>query len=321
MDLNIISYHDLLKSNNPKIIQDIEKALLQKGIIGVRDVPEFEIKSRQFIEAARQFSKLPNTVKQQYAPNRDAGETEGYELGAERFKDQNGVWQIDDKKASFYAHVPDDASNKWPHEIDLRSPYLDLGQLIFKTGKLLLNIMGLNDAIGLKHDLLKGNGRMLHYHKENATHESNPNWCGAHFDHGVFTGLIPAYYFQHEKEIDEPHEAGLFIVPSDGQDFEKIHAADKSILLFQVGEFGQLISNDKIKATKHIVKKAQEEIERFTFALFYSADGNTMIHSHSKLIEDVRYSENQSADGSISYEKWEEASYERYRANQQTSAS
>jgi len=312
--LDIISFYDLKNAMNAEAIINLKTALFQKGIVGIRDVPEFENKSRSYIKAARIFATLNDSVKQKYAPNKDSGNTEGYELGAEWFRNKDGIWQIDDKKASFYAFVPDCVRNTWPLEVDLKTPYLELGELIFKTGKVLLNIIGLNDNIGLNHDKLVGYGRMLHYHKENDIINDNPNWCGAHLDHGVFTGLIPAYYFRDGIEINEPDEAGLYIVPSDGDQFEKVNSSEKEILLFQVGEFGQLISNDHIKATKHMVRKAKGQIERFTFALFYSADDNTIIKSNSKLIQDERYKLHQFFDGSISYAEWAKASFDRYRA-------
>lgn len=314
MILDIISYSDLLEPTNTLALLKLESALLHKGIVGIRGVPQFKNKVQAFINAARNFSILNENIKQQYIPNRDEGKTEGYELGAEWFQTQDGRWVIDDKKASFYAFVPDHPRNIWPLEVDLKSPYLALGQLIFKTGKLVLDAMGLNETMGLKHDHLIGYGRMLHYHKENDATNANPNWCGAHFDHGVFTGLVPAYYFQNGKEIDEPQEAGLFIKPHDSHDFEKINVSDKSILLFQVGEFGQLIANDRIKATEHKVKKAHSGIERFAFALFYSADDNVTIHSTSQLTKDTRFMHNQFENGKINYGKWQEASFERYRA-------
>lgn len=312
MNLDVISYIDIQAADST-IQSNIQKILQEKGIIGIRGVPNFERLCENYISAAREFSLLEDEVKHQYAPNRDAGETEGYEIGAEWFKDERGDWQIDDKKASYYAFVPDHPKNKWPTEMDFASHYQALGKAIFQTGKLLLNALGLDDAAGLKHNNLVGYGRMLHYHKENAATIVNPNWCGAHTDHGVFTGLIPAYYYQNGEEIDEPQEAGLFIIPSNGRDFEKINASDKSILLFQVGEFGQLISNDKIKATKHVVKKAEGSIERFTFALFYSADPKMIIQSSSMLTKDPRYAE-QEQDGKISYDQWEKASFEQYKA-------
>jgi isopenicillin N synthase-like dioxygenase len=314
MELDIISYHHLVDLTNMKAAQDLEAALLGKGIVGIQDVPHYESKTRAYINAARTFSAFKDDIKQQYAPDRDANDTEGYELGAEWFKNQDDVWQIDDKKASYYAFVPDHSRNKWPRELDLKTPYLELGELIFKTGKLLLNVMGLNDDIGLKHEEVLGYGRMLHYQKENDATHANPDWCGAHVDHGLFTGLVPAYYFRDGKEVDEPEEAGLYVVAHDGSDFEKMDASDKSILLFQVGEFGQLISHDRIRATKHKVRKANGGIERFTFALFYSPDDDVVIKSRSKLIEDARYVQNQFEDGKMSYGKWNQASLDRYRA-------
>lgn len=311
--LDIVSFNDLNDAKNIEAITNLKTALLQKGVVGIRDVPEFENKSRTYINAARIFSTLTDSVKQKYAPNRDSGNTEGYELGAEWFKNKDGIWQVDDKKASFYAFVPDNVRNIWPLEVDLKTSYLELGKLIFNTGKVILNIIGLNNHVGLNHDKLVGYGRMLHYHKENDATNENPHWCGAHLDHGVFTGLIPAYYFREGIEISEPDEAGLYVVPSDGDKFEKINSSEKEILLFQVGEFGQLISDDRIKATKHMVRKANGQIERFTFALFYSADNDTIIKSSSELIQDERYKLHQFPDGSISYNEWQKASFERYR--------
>lgn len=313
--LDIISYNDLAVAKNPEAINQLKRALFSKGIVGIRDVPEFENKSRAYIKAAQQFALLNESDKQKYTPDRNAGNTEGYELGAEWFKNKEGVWQIDDKKASFYAFVPDNIiKNIWPHEVDLKTAYLALGELIFATGKMLLDTIELNDHTGLAHDKLTGYGRMLHYHKESDITIENPHWCGAHFDHSLLTGLMPAYYFRNGIEVDEPEEAGLYIMPSDSNQFEKINSSDKEVLLFQVGEFGQLISDDQIKATKHMVGKAKGEIERFTFALFYNADDNTIIKSKSVLIQDERYKLNQFADGSISYEKWANASFKRYRA-------
>ncbi|HAT2066624.1 TPA: isopenicillin N synthase family oxygenase [Legionella pneumophila] len=312
MNLDIISYKDLFDTRNDSIKDRIQTALCMKGIIGVRDVPHFIEKSRDYLQAARHFSSLGMAIKKQYAPERDAGLTEGYELGAEQFLDQNGQWQRDDKKMSFYAFVPDHKRNKWPREMDLKTPYLALGELMFDTGKKILNFMGLNESIGLPLHNLVGYGRMLHYLAVDEI--QNPNWCGAHLDHGVLTALMPAYYFRNGVEVDEPENAGLYIMPSNSEQFEKIDALDKSIMLFQVGEFVQLASNDTIRATKHLVKKTTDSIERFTFALFFSAHDDTVIYSHSELTQDTRYLEHKSSDGSISYGQWEAASYRRYRA-------
>src|SRR5258708_6440209 len=92
--LDIISYSDLLEPSNTCALQELENALLHKGIVGIRGVPDFEAKTQKYIHAARHFSALSDELKQHYAPNRDAGKTEGYELGAEWFQTQEGRWQI-----------------------------------------------------------------------------------------------------------------------------------------------------------------------------------------------------------------------------------
>jgi hypothetical protein len=265
------------------------------------------------VDAVIQFASLADDIKKQYTPNRDAGDNEGYEIGAEWFKNDKGEWQIDNKKASYYAFVPDDVRNKWPREVDLKLHYLALGELIFNTGKLLLNTIGLNETIGLKHALLKGYGRMLHYHQEN-TPNGNDDWCGAHYDHSLFTGLMPAYYFRDGKEIAAPDEAGLFVSPNNGDGFEKVSASDKSIMLFQVGEFGQIVSDDRIRATKHMVKQAFNGVERIAFALFYQPNDDFVIQSKSVFAKDPRYVQAQFADGSISYANWDKATIDSYRA-------
>jgi len=310
MNITTISYHDLM-STDASIIQH---ALFNDGIIGIKDVPDFLHKSQQFIQTARKFAALDSKIKEQYAPKRDDGDTEGYELGAEWFQDAKGNWHVDDKKASYYAFVPDRAQNKWPREIDLKTAYLELGHLIFNTGKLILDKIGLNHHAGVDHDKLIGYGRLLHYQKENDATNENAHWCGAHFDHGIFTGLMPAYYFENGNEVAEPSEAGLFIKPTNGKDFVKINSTDKSTLLFQVGEFAQLVTHDRICATEHLVRKAKSNIERFTFALFYSPDAATTIQSKSTLAKDSRYIENMSADKRINFEKWNAASFAKYRA-------
>lgn len=317
MYIDIISYKELQESNNVTTQNRIKDALCGVGIIGISDVPGFKKKSHDYIQSARQFTSLEENIKQQYAPNRDIGETEGYELGAEWFKDEAGNWQIDDKKSSFYAFVPDHKKNKWPHEVNLKTSYLALGELIFLTGKKVLHFIGLNENMNIPHNKLTGYGRMLHYHKLGLNIYTNPNWCGAHFDHGVFTGLIPAYYFLDGTQIDEPEEAGLFILPTHKTQFEKVNIMDKNIILFQVGEFGQLASHDQIRATKHLVKSTKKGIERYTFALFYSLCEEVVIQSKSELIHDARYTNHCSADGSICYGAWEKASYDRYRAIKQ----
>ena len=315
MELDIISYDDLINPSQGDVHQYLEKALLEKGIVGVQGIPEYTSITQKYIEAARQFMALDEAVREKYAPLRDSGDTEGYESGAEKFMNKAGEWQVDDKKVSYYAYLPPSPNNKWPAELDFKGPYEALSKLIFNTGKHLLKALHLDDAHGLIHETLSGHCRMLYYRQEKQEKVDNTDWCGAHFDHGVLTGLIPAYYFYEGQEIEEPPEAGLYVKPILGQDFEKVSAKDKSILYFQMGEFGQLLSNDRFSATEHMVKKTGGNIERYTFALFYCAADDTLIRSSSVLTQDTRYQAHQ-RNNEISFFDWSCASFDRYRHKQ-----
>jgi isopenicillin N synthase-like dioxygenase len=316
--LDIVAYADL-EANDTSALKVLREALLHKGIVGVRGVPAFVDTLQAYIKAVRAFALLPETIKQQYAPERDAGKTEGYELGAEWFKNSQGEWQIDDKKASYYAFMPDTAENVWPREMDLQTPYLALAAVIFSAGKVVLNAIDINAATGVPHEQLIGYGRMLHYHKESDVTNANPEWCGAHFDHGVFTGLAPAFYFRDGVAVTEPEEAGLFVRPPGSEQFEKIRLTDPSVLLFQVGEFGQLATNDSIQATRHKVMKAEGGIERFTFALFYNTERALTIATKSRLTQDARFAQHGLNANKLSYGEWSDASFDYYRAKQQKS--
>jgi isopenicillin N synthase-like dioxygenase len=310
--LDVISYEDFVQGN-PEALSVLEKALYEKGIAGIRGIPGYREKVQKFIEAAREFSALPEAVKESYAPNHDLGETFlGYERGKEQFKRSDGKWVVDDLKVSYYGFVPDSPLNKWPAESDLRTPFQDLGVLMGEMGEAVMKAIGLvGIKTGISLDGVPRVGRMLYYRKSvDSTAQDNPFWCGAHFDHGLFTALIPAFYFVEGQAISEPKEAGLFVRTTSEGVFQKVEANDPDVMMFQVGEFGQLVTNDGIRATEHRVHKAAGNVERYSMALFYDAPPDTVIRSFSELTKDARYG---AAPGEpCSYLRWHEESFKRY---------
>ncbi|MBX7067024.1 MAG: hypothetical protein K1X28_07320 [Parachlamydiales bacterium] len=307
LDLDVISYEAFIQ-NDPEAVSTLEKALFEKGIVGIRGIPEYREKLRQYVARAREFCALPEEIKESYAPNE--GEMFlGYEKGKEKFKRPDGRWVIDDLKNSYYAYVPDSRENKWPKEVDLQSPYQDLGIIMAETAKLVMEKI---DLIGPRLGIFLGDtpqvGRMLYYQKSADTLQDNPYWCGAHYDHGMFTAITPAAYFVEGVEVTEPIEAGLFV--RIGDRFKKV-IADPEVLMFQVGEFGQLATDDAIRATEHKVHKANcAQIERYAMALFFNAPFDTLIHSVSTLTQDARYG-GQAGDP-CTYQHWHEESFKRY---------
>lgn len=309
LELDVIHYEKLIQAD-PKTLELLDKALHEKGIVGVRGVPGYREKHEQFIKSAREFSALPEAAKERYQPNSALGEIFlGYETGKEKFQRPNGDWVVDDLKTSYYAFIPDTAKNKWPVEVNLQEPFEALGELMAEVAKKIMYKIGLlRDLTGrdIEEDSIVG--RMLYYRKGDC-HE-NPYWCGAHFDHGVFTAILPAVYFVNGKHIPEPIEAGLFIRTSESAPFKKVVAEDLDVMLFQVGEFGQLIRDDAIRATEHRVHKASGAVERYTFAVFINASMDVPIYSQSVLTNDTRYGAQ--AGQACTYRHWHEASFQRY---------
>lgn len=309
LDLDVIAYEDFA-SENPEAMAVLQKALLEKGIVGIKGIPGYKEKVFKYIETARAFSALPEEVKITYSPNRANGDVLGYERAKEKFKRPDGKWFIDDLKISYYSLVPDSPYNKWPVEMDLSGPFEDLGKLMADMGRAVMTKIGL---VGSETGLVVDDtafGRMLHYRKSVDGTPDNPYWCGAHFDHGMFTALLPAFYFANGEAIAEPIEAGLFVKNDPNGNFKKVIANDPDVLMFQVGEFGQLISNDGIRATEHRVHKAQGIIERFTLALFFAPPMDSIIFSSSELTKDSRY-EGMAGDP-CTFRTWHENSLKRY---------
>lgn len=307
--LEVIPYEKLVQGD-VEALQILHKALHGKGIVGVRGVPSYKNKYELFIKAAREFSILPEEIKENYKPDRSLGETFlGYEMGKEQFQRPNGDWVVDDLKTSYYAFVPDSCKNKWPCEVDLKAPFQDLGKLMAETGELIMHTIGLlGDTTGFQLEDDSRVGRMLYYRKSD--NNENPYWCGAHFDHALFTAILPAVYFVDGEQIPEPEEAGLFIRTSQDVPFKKILADDLDVMMFQVGEFGQLVTNDGIQATEHRVHKAVEAVERYTLALFFNAPRNIPIYSKSVLAHDARYGAK--AGEASTFNHWQEATFQRF---------
>lgn len=90
--LDIISYEDLLEKD-PDALRVLKSALHEKGIVGIRGVPEYRETVLQYIEAERKFSAQSEDVKNAYAPNRERGDLFlGYERGKEKFKRPDESW-------------------------------------------------------------------------------------------------------------------------------------------------------------------------------------------------------------------------------------
>ncbi|MDN3507930.1 MAG: 2-oxoglutarate and iron-dependent oxygenase domain-containing protein, partial [Simkaniaceae bacterium] len=194
LDVDIIDY-DAFAAKTPEAIEQLQTALLKRGLVGIRGVPGYKEKAANYINALRSFSSLPMETKKKYSPD---GMTEkakhflGFNDGGEKFRLPNGQWVVDDQKYSIYSIYPDMCENRWPEELDLKTPFEEICAIVTDVGKTILeDIELISPKTGMTRDSLAPHVcRQLHYSKSGNTETNNPYWCGAHFDHGLFTGLL-----------------------------------------------------------------------------------------------------------------------------------
>lgn len=268
--------------------QRIVKEFHDKGYIAVKNVPGFAKAYREMIEEGQNFIFLSEEEKNKVKP--DNSYINGWSFGEEKF---NGMQDF--YKGSYYASVPDSNANVWPNN-NFKKKYLTLGNIMFSAAKEILTLL---DFDVKKHRVNSGVGRMLYYAPVNVNeNDKNPYWCGLHQGHGLFSALAPGIFLKNNKRVSKPSGSGLHVrgkpinVPSD-------------VLLFQVGETFELITNGKVTATEHHVQKAFGGYERFAFAFFVDVDKDMVINSTITKYND-RYRPG------MTYKEWSQAAFDKY---------
>ncbi|CAG9325782.1 unnamed protein product [Blepharisma stoltei] len=281
-----ISYQELVY--NADIDKKIEEGFGPDGlgIITVENIPAYQEKRMALLPYARRLALLPDAEKAKL----ELPEIKymiGWSHGKEFYEGT-----ADFSKGSFYANPEVDQApryegafhdNVWPESLPgLRIAFRDLGQEIMRVAGLLARSLDkyvlarYNEyQPGLLEDIVKNHkntvGRLLHYFPQvGSTHE----WCGWHNDHSCLTGLTcPLYLNQTTGEIVSPNElpdvkTGLFIRNRKGE-ILKAHLTN-DLLLFQIAETSQIISNGWLQATPHSVLTGGNfpDISRNTFAVF-----------------------------------------------------
>lgn len=286
-DYQIFSYS---KRHEQK--EEITKHLHIYGFVAFIGVPKYSQAYQNYIKVARKFVHL--TEKQKTSCSPENNNIRGWSYGIEKF---NGM--VDSHKGSYYAFVPEKTGeeNIWPESFpEFKTYYLNLAQIIYNTGKDVMELVGVGriNTTGL--------GRMLYYAPiDLPDNTENPNWCGMHRDHSVITGLTAATFIKDGQVADQPEGSGLYVrgqavpIPSD-------------VLIFQVGETGELITNGTIVATEHLVKKAYGGYSRYAFAMFFDLPMDTVINSTITKYND-RYKPN------MTYSEWTDAALSKYKAD------
>lgn len=277
----IFHYNDL-PSSSVDLIQEFH----DKGYVAVKGVPNFPQAYQEFISSARAFITLPLAEKNKFK-SLDT-DSRGWWDGTETL---NGVQ--DSHKGSYYAWLPEEncAPNIWPEVHNFEASYKTLAGIMYKIGKEVLSIVE-SPSSGTK-----GLGRMLYYSPAQ-TDDGNANWCGKHLDHGLFTVLCPEIYEKEGAIVSKPKGSGLYIL-------DKEISIPDDVLIFQIGEVMELITDGAIRATEHFVKKAYDGYGRYTFAFFCDPPFDLRINCSNPIVMEKykdRYTPN------MTYEEWNDRS-------------
>lgn len=282
----IFEYHTL-SSSAPEIMTQFH----ERGYIAVRGVPGFIEAYNDFLGVARQFVAQSPEEKAKCTPSDPYAL--GWSTGIESF---NGV--RDSYKGSYYANIPQEENhpNIWPILPGFKEKYETLGSVMYKTGALLLSLIR-------EYQAGPGLGRMLYYSPvfENKD-DGSPNWCGNHRDHGLFTALCPEKFFKEGMLVEKPEGSGLYILD------QEISPPD-DVMLFQIGEIMEIITNGEVKATDHLVKKAYGGYERFAFAFFFDTPADMVLHCTNPDV--IKKYEDRYTEG-MTFQLWNDRSLAKY---------
>lgn len=284
-EIKLFAY-DRLAASGPEMVAQFKRT----GYIAISGVPGFAAAYQQFLAVARQFTALPPEAQAECTPADYFAK--GWSRGVEVFDKKTDTY-----KGSYYAWIPDRPTNIWPTRVPEFGPaYQAVARIIMSVGQEILPLVGFaGDTQAL--------ARMLHYKSVPAGEDDgNPNWCGVHRDHGILTGLCPEVFYKDGKVIRRPKDSGLYI---EGTPV----APPADIVLFQMGEVLELMSNGDVRATDHWVRKAYDGSERFAMAVFFDPLDEVVINcSNSDVI--AKYADR--FEPGISYEEWGRRSLLKY---------
>ena len=293
MDCVSVEFSDLLTNGIDS--QQINQAFGPNGlgIIIIRHVIGLPQARNDLFDQGRKFSKLDPQIQKNYeSPDSN------YSFGWSRGKEMMSKGQVDTMKGSYYANPLNDnlaqgdmtlikkypgyfTPNIWPTDVlpNFETNFKTLGSLIYQVA---LRVLKECDKLLPKKfikemfdsNLISTKGRLLHYYYQETKSDS---WCGWHLDHGFFTGLVAAQYYDTDTglAVDKPSHGGLKIRSPSGE-LVSITIPEDAIA-FQIGETAQILSGGYLRATPHYVQKPnlEQSMDRVTLALFIDCPHDT----------------------------------------------
>lgn len=314
LHLTVLSFPKL-ESRDLATLEALQTAFKVDGAVAICDIRDYQGLEDDFFAASIQFSQL-STAKKKEIKAIGGGEGDydylGWDVASDQSTTSDGKTVKDVSKSSVYFIKPDEhipPVNKWPKQVNLKMPTLALADKIQQVGERVMAYCGIYGE-GAPVRTLEGAenfGRIIHY-TPCLDKDFNPNWHFPHCDHGLITGLTQARYLRADTRVEEPPGAGLHILK--GDTYHKVVAPPGS-LLFQIGDFAQLMTSDAVVATRHKVVKPNPpvaDLERFTLALFFEPRMDHEVQeSTSVLTKDPRYTQHPHHQRRLTFSAWHRA--------------
>lgn len=244
------------------VVRELDRACAESGFLYIRGVQlDGALFSRLLARAQAYFTLDLDTKMKSYIGNSE--NHSGYvPVGEEQFgTSQTDLKEAFDVNRDYMLHEgrrPLLGPNQWPaipgFREDVQAYYqhvTGIGGQLFRAFALALGLDETYFDAHLRHP--PSQLRLIHYPYD-STAEDRPG-IGAHTDYECFTLLFAT-------------APGLQIVDKHGQwiDVPPI----ENMLIMNIGDMMEILSNGRYVATRHRVKKVKEE--RYSFALFHACD-------------------------------------------------
>lgn len=263
--LPIVDISDLSSTNIEKrlsVAALMDNACRQSGFLYIKNSDFDHNLFRQLLEVAQQYFAQEETVKMQHYIGNSQNHSGYVPIGEEQFKPNSyDIKEAYDINFDYLGETecrPLVGKNQWPDSLQFKyiaqQYYQHIRQIGHQIFRALALALSLPETYFDEHlTLAPSQLRLIHYPYNPSAKDSLG--IGSHTDYEFFTLLLPT-------------APGLQVLSKNGQWVDVPLIEDT--LVMNIGDMMQIISNGHYIATKHRVKKVQEE--RYAFPFFFSCN-------------------------------------------------
>ena len=250
-----------------QVAQALDQACHDVGFLYIRGSQLNPDLFQQLVQTAQTYFAQDESIKMQNYIGNSKNHSGYVPIGEEQFKansyDLKEAYDINYDYVGFTERRPLVGPNQWPNDPQFKTHVQNYYQHIKEIGHQLFHAFAL--ALGLEEDYFDAHLkhapsqlRLIHYPYHAEAIDSSG--IGAHTDYECFTLLFPT-------------AEGLQVLNKNGEwiDIPLI----ENTLIMNIGDMMEILSNGRYLATKHRVKKVQQE--RYSFPLFFSCDYDYLI--------------------------------------------